>query len=142
MSNNKEQNKQIVVRFNKECIEQGKPESLEELLSDNVINHTAPAGMPNGKESFYFFLNNVLRRGFTDLQVEILAQIAENDLVTTRKKIRGTHTGEIFGIPPSNKQVVINVIDIIRIQDGQYVEHWGQSNFNEVLKEISTVAQE
>lgn len=133
-----ERNKQVVVRFNKECIELGKPESFEELLSPTVINHSAPSGMPNGKESFYFFLNRVLRQGFPNLQVEILEQVAENDFVTTRKKIRATHTGEIFGIPPSNKEVVINVIDIIRLQHGQYVEHWGQSNFDEVLKEISS----
>jgi predicted ester cyclase len=134
---NTEQNKAIVRRFNKEFIEQGNENSFNELLSDNVINHSAPTGTPNGKESFYFFLNNVLRKGFQNLTVEILEQVAERDLVTTRKKIKGTHTGEIFGIPPSNKEVEINIIDIIRIQDGKYAEHWGQSNFDEVLKQIS-----
>jgi predicted SnoaL-like aldol condensation-catalyzing enzyme len=130
-------NKQTVIRFNKECIEQGKQESFEELLSDKVINHSAPAGMPNGKESFCFFLNNVLRQGFPNLKVEILDQVAERDLVTTRKRILATHTGEILGIPASNKEVEINVIDIIRLQNGKYIEHWGQSNFDEVLKQIS-----
>src|SRR6476620_3537340 len=124
-----EQNKQIVIRFNKECIEQGIPQTFEEILSEQVINHSAPSGMPNGKESFYNFLNGVLRQGFPDLKVEILEQLAEQDLVSTRKKIRATHTGEIFGIPPSNKKVEIDVIDIIRLQDGRYMEHWGQSNF-------------
>jgi predicted SnoaL-like aldol condensation-catalyzing enzyme len=132
-----ERNKQIVVRFNKECIEQGKPESFEELLSNQVINHNAPAGMPAGRESFYFFLNNVLRKGFPDLKVEILDQVAERDLVTTRKRIVATHTGEILGIPASHRKVEIKVIDIIRLRDGKYVEHWGQSNFDEVLKQIS-----
>jgi predicted ester cyclase len=134
---NTEQNKAIVVRFNKEFIEQGNENAFNELLSINVINHSAPAGTPNGKDSFYFFLNKVLRKGFPNLTVEIQEQIAERDLVTTRKKIRATHSGEIFGIPPSNKEVEINIIDIIRIQDGKYAEHWGQSNFDEVLKQIS-----
>jgi predicted ester cyclase len=132
-----EQNKAIVVRFNKECIELGNAIAFEELLAANVINHSAPHGMPNGKESFYFFLNEVLRKGFPNLKVDILEQTAERDLVTTRKKIRATHTGEIFGITPSNKEVEINVIDIIRLENGQYAEHWGQSNFEEVLKQIS-----
>ena len=131
-----ELNKQIVIRFNKECIEQGKTALFEELLSSKLINHSAPAGT-NGKESFYFFLNNILRQAFPNLKVEILDQIAERDLVSTRKRIIATHTGEIFGIPASNKDVVIEIIDIIRLQDGQYVEHWGQSNFNEVLKQIA-----
>ena len=138
MSYTTEQNKQIVARFNNECIEQGIPGSFEELLSDKVINHSVPAGMPNGKESFYFFLNEILRSGFSKLKVEILEQIAEGDLVTTRKKINAIHTGEIFGIRASNKEVEINIIDIIRLREGKYVEHWGQSNFEQVLKEIST----
>ena len=134
---NTEKNKAIILRFNTEFIEQGNENSFNELLSDNVINHSAPTGMPNGKDSFHFFLNNVLRNGFPNLTVEILEQVAERDLVTTRKRIKATHTGEIFGIPPSNKEVEINIIDIIRIQDGKYAEHWGQSNFDEVLKQIS-----
>ncbi len=132
-----EQNKALVIRFNKECIEQGRPESFTELLAGDVINHSAPTGMPNGIESFYYFLNDVLRKGFPDLQVAILEQVAERDLVTSRKVISATHTGEIFGIAPSNKRVQINVIDIIRLKNGQYAEHWGQSNFAEVLKEIA-----
>jgi predicted ester cyclase len=136
---NTEQNKAIVVRFNNEFIEQGNENSFDELLSKNVINHSAPPGMPNGKESFHIFLNNVLRKGFPNLTVEILEQVAERDLVTTRKRIKATHTGEIFGIPPSHKEVEINIIDIIRIEEGKYAEHWGQSNFDQVLKQISTV---
>jgi len=127
MSYSTEQNKAIVVRFNKECIQQGNPASFKELLADNVINHSAPNGKPNGKKSFYFFLIEVLRKGFPDLKVEILEQIAERDLVTTRKQITATHTGEIFGIKPHGKKVVIK----------QYAEHWGQSNFTDILKQLS-----
>jgi len=135
--NSTEQNKAIVRRFNAECIEQGNPASFKELLADNVINHSAPDGAPNGSESFYYFLNEVLRKGFPDLKVEIHEQIAEGDLVTTRKTIRATHTGELFGVVPTNKKVEIKVIDIIRLHNGEYAEHWGQSNFAEVLQQIS-----
>jgi predicted ester cyclase len=137
MSSIAEQNKATVRRFNKECLEEGNLESFKELLAENVINHSAPPGMPNGAESFYHFLNDVLRKGFPNLKVEILEQIAENDLVTTRKKIFARHSGEIFGIKPSGKDVEIDVIDIIRLENNQYAEHWGQSNFSDILKQIS-----
>src|SRR5258707_1353179 len=110
------QNKEVVKRFNRECIGQGDLNSFREILADDVINHAAPAGMPNGADSFISFLNGILRKGFPDLQVEILEQVGEGDLVATRKKITGRHTGEILGIPPSNKLVEIKVIDIIRIK--------------------------
>jgi predicted ester cyclase len=132
-----EQNKAVVLRFNRECIERGIPSSFEELLAANVVNHAAPPGMPNGRESFTYFLNEVLRKGFPDLCVEILSQIAEGDHVATRKRISATHKGEVFGIAPTYKKVQIDVIDIIRLENGKYAEHWGQSNFGEVLKGLA-----
>ena len=95
MSFSTEQNKAIVVRFNKECIEQGNSNSFEELLADNVINLSAPAGMGNGRESFHFFLNRVLRQGFPNLQVEILEQTAEKTWLPRGKKLWG-HTQAKF----------------------------------------------
>ncbi|MDP4218753.1 MAG: ester cyclase [Bacteroidota bacterium] len=132
-----EKNKAVVRRFNKECIEQGIPASFEELLAEEVINHAAPPGSPNGRASFYYFLNDVLRKGFPDLRVEILSQIAEGEQVATRKRISATHTGAILGIAPTQKKVQIDVIDIIRLENGRYAEHWGQSNFAEVIKGLA-----
>ena len=132
-----EQNKAVVIRFNKEFVEQGKYEVFDELVAADVINHAAPPNSPNGPESMLHFLKNVLQAGFPDLKVEILDQIAERDKVTTRKVFHATHTGEFMGIPPTNKRVEIKVIDIIRLHNGKYVEHWGMSNFAEIVRELS-----
>jgi len=131
-----EQNKAIVTRFNRECIEQTNPASFKEILAADCINHAAPPGTPNGAESMINFLSNVLKPGFPDLKVAILDQVAEGDKVVTRKEIRGTHTGSFMGVAPSNKTVLIKVIDIIRLRNGQYVDHWAASNLHEVLAEI------
>ena len=132
-----EHNKANVVRFNREFIEQGNMNSFKELVANDVINHSAPSGMPNGPESMIYFIIEVLRKGFPDIQVEILDQIAEGDKVTTRKAMKATHTGNFMDIPASNKSVIINVIDIIRLRDGKYIEHWGMSNLADIIKEIS-----
>ena len=132
-----EQNKAIVVRFNKEFIEEGNTNSFHELIADDVINHSAPPGSSTGPDGMMYFLQHILRAGFSNLKVEILEQVAERDLVTSRKKITGIHTGEIMGIPVSNKNILINVIDIIRLKNGKYAEHWGVSDFSDVIAEIS-----
>jgi predicted ester cyclase len=137
MQHTTEENKAIVLRFNKEVIEQGSLESFNELVAGDVINHAAPEGTPNGRESMRHFLLHVLRPGFSDLKVEILDQIAEGDRVTTRKVIYGTHTGEFMGLPPSHKKVVIHVIDIIRLHGDKYAEHWGMSNLSDIAREIA-----
>jgi predicted ester cyclase len=132
-----EQNKKAVIRFNKEFIEQGRIETFNELVAENVCNHSAPAGSSAGPDGMFHFLNHVLRAGFPDIRVDILEQVAEGNLVTTRKVFHATHTGNMMGIQPSGKKVVINVIDIIRLKNGQYTEHWGMSNLPEVIAEIS-----
>lgn len=133
-----EQNKKTVIRFNKEFIEQGNINSFQELVDDNVINHSAPPGSPKGPESMLYFLQNILRKGFPDMKVEIFDQVAEGDRVTTRKAIHATHLGEFMGIPASNRKVTIHVIDIIRLRNGKYIEHWGASNLGEIVAQISS----
>ncbi|HEY8938099.1 MAG TPA: ester cyclase [Cyclobacteriaceae bacterium] len=137
MTTTTEQNKAIVSRFNYEFIGQGNLKTFKEIVSDDLFNHVAMPGVSTGPDGMEHFILNVLRKGFPDIKVEIQDQVAERDLVTTRKQFTATHLGDVMGIAPSNKRVVIKVIDIIRLRDGKYIEHWGLSNFAEVLAEIA-----
>jgi predicted ester cyclase len=128
-----QQNKAVVVRFNKEVIERGDEAAFRELMAPDFVNRTAPPGAPTGPEGMWSTSNRVLRPAFPDLSVEIHEQIAEGDKVTTRKTIRGTHRGELFGVAPTGKSVAIDVIDIVRIVDGRYAEHWGVNTLPSVL---------
>jgi len=141
MQNQTVQNKQAVVRFNKEFVEQGNETSFTELISPDVVNHSAPAGTSKGPDGMFHFLQHILRSAFPDLKVRILDQVAEGDLVCSRKEFHATHTGEFMGIPPSGQKVVINVIDLIRLRNGQYVEHWGMSNIPEIIARLSAVSK-
>ena len=38
-----------------------------------------------------------------------------------------------MGVPATGKTVDISMIDMVRVRDGKYVEHWGFSNLPEVL---------
>ncbi len=66
----------------------------------------------------------MLQAAFPDIESVIHDQIAEGDMVVTRKTFRGTHVGDFMGIPATGKPVVIDAIDILRIADGQLAEHW------------------
>lgn len=56
--------------------------------------------------------------------MEINEQIADRDLVCTRKTLRGTHRGELWGLEPSGNHVEFEFIDIFRVADGLLIEHW------------------
>ena len=131
-----EANKAAVRRFNEEVIERGDARAFDELMAPNFVNRTAPAGFANGPDGMLHMFNRVLRPAFPDLQVEIHEQLAEGDKVTTRKTIHGTHRGEFFGVPATNRRVAIDVIDIVRLEQGRYVEHWGVNTLFSVLASL------
>lgn len=132
-----EQNKAVVTRLNKEFIEGGSMSAFNEIFAPDFINHTAPAGSPKGPEGVIYFFNHLLKPSFPDLKVVIHDQVAEGDKVTTRKSFHATHKADFFGVPASNKPVIMDVIDIVRLRDGKFVEHWGILDMNSVMAQIS-----
>lgn len=131
-----EANKTVVRRFNKEVIEGGQRASFEALMDEAFVNRSAPAGAPGGPESMWNTFENVLRPALSGLKVDILDMLCDGDKVTTRKTIAGTHTGVLMGVAPTGRPVLIDVIDIVRVRDGRYVEHWGINTLAAVLAQL------
>jgi predicted ester cyclase len=52
---------------------------------------------------------------------------------------RSTHTGELMGIPASGNPVEMRSIDIWRVQDGMFVEHWDELNLLEMLQQMGAL---
>jgi len=132
-----EQNKEIVSRFNYEFIQGRNLQVFEETVHAEFINHTAPPNSANASKEGLLQFMEIMRKAFPDLEVEIHMQIAEGDLVTTYKTFRATHKGTFMGIEPTNKRVTFDVMDIIRIKDGQTIEHWGIRDSSSLLQQLT-----
>ncbi|MEM7593823.1 MAG: ester cyclase, partial [Cyanobacteria bacterium P01_A01_bin.83] len=52
---------------------------------------------------------------------------------------KGTHKGELMGIPPTGKQVTFSVIHIDRVKNGKIVEHWGQGDVQELMQQLGVI---
>lgn len=131
----------IVLRFNREVIEAGNAESFAELMAADFVNHAAPPGTPNGPESMWNTFENVLRPAISNLRVIVEDQIVEGEKVTTRKAITGLLTGPLLGVAPTRAPIRIDVIDIVRVRDGKYAEHWGLNTLQTVLAAIRAEAR-
>jgi predicted ester cyclase len=129
-------NKAAVRRFNEEVIVAGSEVAAQELFDPEFVNHSAAPNMPKGQVGMLFTFSKILRPAFPDLRVAIHDQIAEGDQVTTRKTLGGPHRGELLGIAPTGKQVGIDVIDIVRLREGPYVEHCGINTLPAVLAQL------
>ncbi|MCO4292365.1 ester cyclase [Solitalea sp. MAHUQ-68] len=130
-----ESNKEIVIRFNKEFLQNGNTEVLTELVDEHFVNHTIPSNMPNNVSGLIQFVG-ILHKGFPDLSIQIEEQIAENDMVATRKTITATHLGEIMGRQPTGKKVTIKVMDMVRLKNGKYIDHWGINDMMQVIQSL------
>lgn len=105
-------------------------------MDPTFINNTAAEGIDPGPQGIIHFLGTLLKGGMSDVKVTIHHQIAEGDTVATRKTISGLHTGTLMGIPETGTSISISVIDIVRLKDGKYLEHWGQNSLHTVLQKL------
>jgi predicted ester cyclase len=125
MNTIQELNKAAVVRFNKEFIEKGDVQAFEELVAPDFVNRSAaPLHIPAGREGIKYYILDVLHKALTDITVEIYDQIAEGDTVVTRKAIMGNQVAEFLNMPATGKRITMHLIDIVKLKDGKYVEHW------------------
>jgi predicted ester cyclase len=61
-----------------------------------------------------------------DMEFTVGLLIESDDLVVSNWTVKGTHSGAaFFDVAPSGEPVEINGTAILRIRDGQIVEHWG-----------------
>src|SRR5215212_8197196 len=118
-----ERNKAVVRRFVEEVQNQKDWAVFDELNARDFVNLSAPPGMPADLEGGKAFLSAFVN-AFPDSHLTIDDMIAEGDRVVTKKTMTGTHTGEFNGIPPTGRRVEIQYVDILRLRDGQIVEHW------------------
>ena len=66
-----------------------------------------------------------LARSFPDLNIQVEELIAEGDKVVARVVFQGTHPADFQGMPATSKRIEMQVIDILRIEDGKIVERRG-----------------
>ncbi len=51
----------------------------------------------------------------------------------------GTHRGPFMGIPPTGKTVRIDLIDIVRVEDGRIAEHWNVVDQLGLMRQLGAI---
>ncbi len=65
--------------------------------------------------------------------------VTSGDRVAGRFVYRGTHAGELMGIPASGNQVEMRSIDIWRVEDGMFAGHWDELNLTEMFQQMGAL---
>jgi len=110
----------------------------ETIIHPDFFDHTNPPGMQHGLEGHKAIVR-LFRSVFPDLRWDIDDLIAEGDRVVARTTMRGTHRGDFFGIPPTGRSVEMRGVHIMRIADGQIIEHWGSNDDLGLMRQLGAI---
>jgi steroid delta-isomerase-like uncharacterized protein len=136
-----EENKATSRSFYEQVFNQGNLLAADELLSRGAVDHNPPGpGFAPGSEGVKQVVM-MFRSAFPDLRLDIEDQIVEGDKVVSRITARGTHQGELLGVPPTGKMVTVGLVDILRLDGGKIVERWGQFDALGMLQQLGAVPQ-
>lgn len=81
-----------------------------------------------------------LRRSFSDFKLEIEDLVVAGDAVWTRNVATGTNDGPYIGKPPTGRSFRVYVFDVMRIEGGRLVEHWGVPDRMGVLLQLGATS--
>jgi len=126
-------------RFIEDILGTGDWSGADEVLQPDVVMYHPSAPEPiRGREAVQGFLG-MFRAGMPDLTLTAHDITGDGDRVAARWSAQGTHTEEMFGIPPTGKQLDIHGISFFRFTDGKIAEDWVEENTLSVLQQLGVV---
>ena len=134
-----EENKALVRRWFEELFNQENLSVADEIVAQDHVAHDPvlpdlPAGPEGDKQ-----VVNLYHGAFPDASITVEDQIAEGDRVATRWTGRGTHQGELMGVPASGNRVEITGMTINRLSGGKIAESWTNYDAMGMMQQIGAV---
>jgi steroid delta-isomerase-like uncharacterized protein len=117
-----ESNQAVVRRFVDEVINKGDYAAIRELIHTNYV-YRSPDQELRGPEALENLLTTY-RSGLPDLKTSIDDLIVSGDKVVISITLKGTHTGDLMGIPATVEELTVQGMVLSRLEDGKIVEEW------------------
>ena len=113
-----------VYRLVFDAVNRGDEAALDDLLTEDVLDHNPIPGQAPGIPGFKQWLRYV-RTAFPDVHVSVEDTVSQGDRVAGRVAWRGTHRGTLLGIAGSGRPTEFTAIHIVRFENGKTAEWWG-----------------
>ena len=109
--------------------------TFPEIFTATYIQHSgrSPSGLAAQIELF-----KKVFASLPDHQMQVDDRIIAGDKVVARTTHSATHTNVFRGVPPTGKHFSFRTIDIWRVENGKFAEHWDLTDAEEVLRQLRT----
>ena len=112
------------------------PDLVDRFVAEDYRNHNT--FVADGREANRHFWTAFFT-ALPDLSATMEDFVTSGDRVVGRFIYRGTHLGPLYGIPATGNPVEMRSIDIWRVEDGMFVEHWDELNLMEVFQQVGAL---
>ena len=103
-----------------EIINHGKLDMFNDSnFTKDVVMHANPdvVGIDNARAMYTNYVN-----GFSNIKFTIVDVFGQGDKLVKHWDFKGKHTGTFFGIPATGKDVEVEGVTLVRMQDGKIAE--------------------
>ena len=130
---------EVIRRLTTEVFVNGDLSAWDELIDDSFVDRDPMPGMGDDKKAQREVAEIVIA-GFTNrsMSLEDLTETSDGRVVESWR-MDGVHTGDLFGMPPSNQDVSVRGIEIWRVANGKVVERWGVIDVGDVLEKAGLI---
>jgi len=107
---------------------------LDGIAAADFIEHGSRPGLASWKQNVA-----ASRAIFPDGQLIARVILADGDKAAIHATMRGTHLGEMDGIPPTGKEVTVDFVDVVRFQSGMAVERWMVGDEMGMMRQLGVI---
>ena len=135
-----DRNKALVLRLKDEVSSKGRFEVMDEIAVrgfrprrqavHNLAQNARDQGFPEA--------GHQMRKAIPDRVDHIESIVAEGEHVGMRWRVKGTHEGNLFGIPATGRPIDIQSIGVFRCENGLIAQAWFMADEIALLKQLGT----
>jgi len=123
-----------------EAFNQRDEDTYFDLYTDGVAVHGLPGTQgtldKQGTVDFY----RAFWSAFPDATVEPVDMFSADDRVAVRLRVKGTHRGELMGVPASGNEIDVEQITIFKLDnEGRCIERWVRLDEIDFLQQIGAM---
>lgn len=129
------QNKQLPYKFAR-SLSTGHIDNFDTFIAPDYINHNPY--IADGLEAVKNFFKGWMV-AFPDTKVSVEDVFVDGETAIGRFTYRAHQQGEFMGIPATGNLITMRSIDIWRVRDGKFIEHWDELNLLEVMQQLGAI---
>lgn len=133
-----DQNKKIVLDLSY-SIMNGDWVKVDSLLADNFQYYGDGRAAMN-KQEYIYFMKEILCTSMTEMDMQFLRVVAEDNLVAIDYNNAMTHSGNFMGIPATGKRILATGQFIREVKEEKIINEWQTTNMYGLMVQLGVIS--